>query len=162
MIGLQISAASTYAQLKTSDFTIFGGTGVQIGSSNTINGGSVGSYTLVQSTGNAAINSSINSGGKITLANSNVAGMVGGKITAANSASSAGTILSVGSSAMLKGNIDVNGNIVIGGGTVSGTASPGTRRARVHRSAGRLGPRRQAADPQVKWMRQVAGGFLGE
>src|SRR5947207_2080230 len=83
IIGLQISVVSIYGQqqLKTSDFTIFGSTGVQIGSSNTINGGSVGSYVLVQSTGNAAINSNINSGGKIILANSNIAGVNGGKIT---------------------------------------------------------------------------------
>jgi len=119
MMGFQLSIFSTWAQqqLKVSDFVIFGGAGVQIGSSNTINGASVGSYTLVQSTGNAAINSNINSGGKISLANSNVAGVVGGKITAANSNSLAGTILSVGSSATIKGNAYVNGNVVIGGGS---------------------------------------------
>ena len=84
-ISLQFSAITSFAQLK--NFVIFGGTGVQIGSSNTINGGSVGSYTLVQSTGNAAINSNIHSGGKIILANSNIAGISGGTISAANTAS---------------------------------------------------------------------------
>ncbi|MFC0775973.1 MBG domain-containing protein [Terrimonas alba] len=120
------------------DFAIFAGSGVsgsvtppapgygvQIGSSITVNGGSVGSYSLVQTTGNATINSNIYSGGKVVLTNSNV---VSGKIAAANSASLPGTILSVGSSANITGNIDVNGNIVIGGGTVSGivTHPPGT------------------------------------
>jgi len=57
IIVLNVIAINSNAQLKISDFTIFGGTGVQIGSSNTINGGSLGSYTLVESTGNAAINS---------------------------------------------------------------------------------------------------------
>ena len=125
-----ISINSEAQQLRIGDFAIFSGSGgpgtttapfpgygVQIGSSITINGGAIGSYTLVQTTGNATINSNIYSGGKITLTNSNV---VDGKIAAANSDSSPGTILSVGSSALLSGNIDVNGNIVIGGGTVSG------------------------------------------
>jgi Subtilase family/Secretion system C-terminal sorting domain/MBG domain (YGX type) len=125
-------------QLTISDFAMFSGNGgagttvpsspgygVQIGSSITINGGSVGSYTLVQTTGNAAINANIYSGGKVSITNSNI---VSGKIAAANSGALSGTILSVGSSATLGGNIDVNGNIVIGGGTVSGTVThpPGT------------------------------------
>ncbi|HKZ66006.1 MAG TPA: hypothetical protein VJ111_06615, partial [Chitinophagaceae bacterium] len=133
-----ISIKSGAQQLKISDFALFAGSGgtgtttppspgygVQIGSSITINGGAIGSYTLVQTTGNATINSNIYSGGKVTLTNSNV---VDGKIAAANSNFLPGTILSVGSSALLKGDIDVNGNIVIGGGTVSGvvTHPPGT------------------------------------
>lgn len=120
------------------DFAIFSGSGgtgavtppspgygVFIGSSITINGGAVGSYTFVQTTGNASVKSDIYSGGKIALTNSNV---VTGKIAAANSDSLGGTILSVGSSASLSGNIDVYGNIVVGGGTVSGivTHPPGT------------------------------------
>jgi len=131
--SILISTNSEAQQLNIRDFALFSGSGgtgttippspgygVQIGSSITINGGSVGSYTLIQTTGNATINSNIYSGGKVTLTNSNV---VDGKITAANSASLPGTILSVGSSASLSGNIDVNGNIVIGGGTVSGVVT---------------------------------------
>ena len=72
----------------------------------------------MQTTGNVTFNgTNIHSGDKVILTNSNV---VGGKITAANSSASTGTILSVGSSTNISGNIDVNGNVVIGGGTVSG------------------------------------------
>ena len=110
-------------QLKISDFTLFSGpngTGTTlIGSSIVINGGAVGARKLVQTTGNVTFTAgtNIHSGDKIILTNSNV---VGGKITAANSSLSTGTVLSVGSSTNISGNIDVNGNVVIGGGTVSG------------------------------------------
>ena len=109
----------TNAQPTTiTDYVIFGGSNsVQFGSSANIQGGSIGSYKLVKSTGNATVNANIYSGGTVVLANSNT---VTGKITAANSPTVTGTILSVGSNANLGGNIDVNGKIVIGGGTVSG------------------------------------------
>ena len=56
-------------KLSVTDFVLFGGSGgVYIGSSNTINDGLVGSNFLVQSTGNALINSSIHSQGSIYLA----------------------------------------------------------------------------------------------
>ena len=123
-------------QTQITDYVIFGGKvaagqttpsspgyGVQIGSSCNIGGGtikgSIGSYNLVQSTGNLAIGTSalpfdIFSGGTIQLANSNV---VTGRLSAAGST---GTAISVGSSATIGGNIDANGNITIGGGVVSG------------------------------------------
>jgi hypothetical protein len=113
-------------QTSISDYIIFGGNsqalpgyGVQLGSSTTINGGSIGSYKFVQSTGNSTVSSNIYSGGTISLTNSNV---VTGKIAAGmpNTSPAAGTILSIGSSANLGGSINVNGNIVIGGGTVAG------------------------------------------
>lgn len=120
-------------QLPITDFVLFGGNGtcpgtgqtppqlpgcgVQLGSSTNIQGGAIGSFRLVKSTGNTTLNTNIHSGGTVQLANSNT---VTGKITAANNAGLGGTILSVGSSANLGGNIDVNGNIVIGGGTVTG------------------------------------------
>ena len=110
-------------QLKITDFAVFGGNGssasclVNIGSSSSINGGSVGSYKLVQTTGNASVTGNIYSGGTVILANGST---IGGRITAANSASLTGTILNAGSSEVLKGNIDVNGNIVVSGGTISG------------------------------------------
>ncbi|MFM2326370.1 MAG: hypothetical protein RIR31_572, partial [Bacteroidota bacterium] len=119
-------------QTTISNFVIFGGTSsvlpgqtapsspgyaVQLGSSSNIQGGAVGSYKLIKSTGSSTINANVYSGGIIQLANSNI---VSGKLSAANSASQSGTILSVGSSTNISGNIDVKGNIVIGGGTVSG------------------------------------------
>ena len=124
----------TAQQLNISDFVLFGGNGncptgagqsavpspgcgVQVGSSSSIQGGSVGSYKLVKSTGTSTFTGNIYSGGTVVLANNNT---VTGKITAANSLNTTGTILSVGSSANLGGNIDVNGNIVVGGGTVTG------------------------------------------
>ncbi len=118
-------------QLKITDFALFGGSGlcpsctVNIGTSSSITGGSIGSYHLIQSTGNASITGNIYSGGTIILANGNT---VGGRISAANTAALTGTILNVGSSAKLNGNIDVNGNIVVSGGMVSGmvTHPPGT------------------------------------
>src|SRR5258706_8538800 len=125
-------------QTSITDYVIFGGQktsippqtaplapgyAVQLGSSCNIQGGSIGSYNLVKSTGNLTLGTNIYSGGTIQLANSNV---VTGKITAANLTTlplplpAGSTILSIGSSTNIAGNIDVNGNIVIGGGTVSG------------------------------------------
>ncbi|MEJ7586606.1 MAG: hypothetical protein WKI04_03480 [Ferruginibacter sp.] len=102
------------------------GYAVQLGSFSTIQGGSVGSYRLVTSTGTAVINANIYSGGTIKLAHGNT---VNGKIAAANSPAAPGNTLSVGSGAKLSGNIDVNGNIFIRGGTVGGpvTHPSGTR-----------------------------------
>jgi hypothetical protein len=122
LAGWNIVSINSFAQLQVKDFAIFSGTSTQIGSSTTINGGSVGSKTLVQTTGTATFNANIYSGGKVTLANSNT---VSGKIAAANLASLTGTILSVGTSASLRDNIDVKGNIVIGisGSVVSDTVT---------------------------------------
>jgi len=125
-ILLSITTADLKAQqLNINDFVLFSGpngTGTTlIGSSITINGGSVGAKKLVQSTGNVAINSNIYSKDKIILSNSNI---VKGNIAAGanylNPPISTGTILSVGSSASITGNIDVYGNINIGGGSVTG------------------------------------------
>jgi len=81
--------------------------------------GSVGSNTLVNSTGGLAFPGDINSGGKITLGNGN---SVAGKTTAANGASVTGNILFSGSSAIFNGDIVVNGAISISGATVASTA----------------------------------------
>jgi hypothetical protein len=115
-------------QLKLNDFTIYSGpngTGTTlIGSSITINGGSVGANKLVQTTGNVTINANIYSGDKIILANSAV---VTGKLAAGNSSNFTGAVLSVGSSAVLGDaigdSINVRGNINIGGGTVTGVVT---------------------------------------
>src|SRR5262249_34970776 len=111
-------------QLKITDFVIFAGNGncatctVSIGPTSSVTGGSIGSSRLVQTTGSSnVISSNIYSAGTAVLTTNN---KVTGNITAANSASLGGNILSVGTGAQLLGNIDVNGNIVVSGGTVSG------------------------------------------
>src|SRR5689334_13649069 len=92
------SVLSTSAQVTNlSDYVMFsgnGGTGttapgsagygVIFGSSSTITGGAIGSYSLVQTTGGAALSTNIYSGGKVILANGN---SVSGRITAQNTAS---------------------------------------------------------------------------
>src|SRR5688500_144367 len=96
------------AQKKVSEFVLLAGPNspgtTLIGSSITINGGSVGAYKLVQTTGNATINSNIYSADKIIIANSNV---IKGDISAAanypNLSFPGGTILSVGSSTSITG-----------------------------------------------------------
>ena len=118
-IALYLIGFTANAQRTTvSDFVLFGGTsGVDISSTATINGGSIGSFSLIKTSGSATISANIFSGGKVQLYNSNT---VTGRITSANSTGIKGTILSVGSSSKITGNIDVNGNILISGGTVSG------------------------------------------
>ena len=115
------------AQVTTmKDYVLFGGspsntTGyLQLGSSTTIQGGAMGSYNQVRSTGNSTMTANIYSGGTVQLANSNV---VNGRIGVANLLGVTGTILSVGSSTNILGRIDVNGNTVIGGGTISGSVT---------------------------------------
>jgi hypothetical protein len=128
-ILLVIASNRLHAQLAPTDFVLLSGpngTGTTlIGSSITVNGGVVGAYKLVQTTGNVTFNGAhIYCADKISLTNSNI---VNGKIAAAanfpNSPISTGTILSVGSSTSISGNIDVYGNVVIGGGIVSGTVT---------------------------------------
>src|SRR6187455_3218294 len=120
--------------LTPGDFTLFTGPDgigtTLIGSSITINGGRVGARKLVQTTGNVTFtNANIHSGDKVILTNSNI---VGGKITAANSSVSTGTVISIGSSTNISGNIDANGNIVVGGGVVSGKVTIPPDSAGIH------------------------------
>ncbi|MEP7080605.1 MAG: hypothetical protein ABI784_07740, partial [Ginsengibacter sp.] len=126
--------ASFAQQTKISDYVIFGGKvaggqttpaypgyGVQLSSSIDIEGGIIGSYNLVQSTGSLTLGANVYSGGAIQLANSNT---VTGWMAAGSSTSAvSGTVISVGSNTNIGGNIDANGNIIIGGGTVSGTVT---------------------------------------
>ncbi|MBL7877375.1 MAG: hypothetical protein JNL53_17045, partial [Cyclobacteriaceae bacterium] len=117
-------------QLQMSDFVLFSGAGgpgtsscnspgnsVQIASSSTVTGGSVGSLVLVKTTGPVTITGTVHSKGTISLANSNC---VTGDITASNSSTTSGTVLLAGSNSALGGNIDVKGKIVVSGGVVSG------------------------------------------
>jgi len=125
-----LAVAQQTQQLQMSDFVLFSGAGgpgtatcsspgyaVQLGSSSNVNGGTIGSFNLIKTTGTVSITGNVFSKGTITLANSN---SVTGKIAASNSPFKTGTIVSIGSNANLGGNIDVNGNIIVSGGTVSG------------------------------------------
>lgn len=105
------------AQLK--DFSVFGKTGVQFGTSCIIQNGKVGSNVLINSTGPTSFGGDVISFGKIQLANRNT---VNGNIWAANTTipPSPGNTLTAGSNEVFNGSIFVNGNILIGGGTVSG------------------------------------------
>ncbi len=147
LCSLFLLPGNTSAQtptLKMSDFVLFSGNGITgsntpaspgygvfIGSSTTITGGSVASFNIVKTTGGATFGNTtlpanitnIYSKGRVVLNSSNI---VTGKITASNSPVVSGTILSVGSSANLTGNVDVNGNIVILGGTVTGKVTTNT------------------------------------
>ena len=121
--------SSLFAQNPTTSITnyaIWGSSSAQIGSSS-IQGGAIGSNTLVKSVGNmiagtGANKTNIYSGGTIVLANSNV---VNGNMTSGlyplASQPPSGTIFSAGTSENFTGNIDVYGDIVIGGGTVTGS-----------------------------------------
>jgi len=120
--------SSLFAQSPTTiikDYVIWGNSSAQVGSSS-IQGGAIGSNTLVKSVGNmiagtGANKTNIYSGGTIALANSNV---VNGNMTSGlyplASQPPSGTIFSAGTSENFTGNIDVYGDIVIGGGTVNG------------------------------------------
>ena len=123
--------SSLFAQSPTTiikDYVIWGNSSAQVGSSS-IQGGAIGSNTLVKSVGNMIAGTSANktniySGGTIVLANSNV---VNGNITSGlypfATQPPSGTIFSAGTSENFTGNIDVYGNILIGGGTVTGTVT---------------------------------------
>ena len=120
-----ISINSNGQQLKISDFVLFGSASVNISPAANIQGGSIGSFSFIKTSGKATLNTNIYSGERIQLSNNNT---VSGRITAANPFGLRVTALSIGSSAKIGGNIDVNGNIRIGSGTVSGIAThpPGT------------------------------------
>ena len=116
-------------QLGLADFVLLSGSGgagtsvpagsgyVLLSSSSTINGGSIGSFNQVQSTGTASIVANVFSQGTILLANSND---ISGRIAAANLFSTSGLTVSIGSNAVIGGDIDANGTIEIGGGSVLG------------------------------------------
>ena len=121
-------------QLKISDFALFGGNascpigpgqrtpsapgcGVIIGNGSKILGGSIGSYSFIQGYNNISVAGNINCGGTINFSNYDT---VAGKITAANSLSLSGKILQAGTNTLFRSNVDVNGNIQIGSGVVSG------------------------------------------
>ncbi len=127
LIVFEIPAVSTGQNLKISDFVLFAGNenctgcGVQFGSANNVKGGFTGSYTSIKTGANFSINGSIFSGGTVELSSNTV---ITGNISAANSQSVKGAVLSAGPKATVNGNIDVNGNISFGSsGKVTGTVT---------------------------------------
>ena len=79
--------------------------------------GLLAALQLVKTTGKVSFTANVFSRGTISLSNTN---LVTGKIAALNIPKTFSTVLSVGNSADLRGDIDVNGKIVVGGGTVLG------------------------------------------
>ncbi|MFM7080316.1 MAG: hypothetical protein ACKOYC_11075, partial [Bacteroidota bacterium] len=94
------------------------GYGVSIGTSNTVSGGNIGSRVLVKTSGN--ITGNVRSGQRVEFSNSIV---MNGSIFAANSNASTGTTVLTGSSLSLTGSILANGNISVGGGSISGSVT---------------------------------------
>jgi len=133
LAAIMLTTACSYAQqLNMRDFVLFGGSstcpspgqstplapgcGVVIGTSATVNGGKIGSYQLVQTTGNAQLNADLHSGGRIILSNSNT---VSGVITAGGQQATTSVLFSAGSN-FLGNNILVNGSATVSGGSVNG------------------------------------------
>ena len=120
-----LPAITNGQSLKINDFVLFGGDGTYIGngcyfqrhSSPDINGGSVGSNSIIETSSNTKVNGNLYSGGIIQLNDNN---NVTGNITVSNSNSLKNNVLSAGVNAMINGNIDVNGNTFIRSGSVSG------------------------------------------
>ena len=123
--------ASLHAQQTSiQDYVIFGGnvncknSGISnngnnecmviIGNKSKIKSGAIGSYQFIKTTGEVNIGGNLVSGGIINLADKNT---IGGRISASNSFSFNGQALQTGSNGNLIGNIDVNGNIFVGGGS---------------------------------------------
>lgn len=134
-----------FAQTSISDYVIFGGKqaagqttpaspgyGVLIGAScnfqGTIQGAgtaTIGSYNLVKTTAAVNINGHINSGGTIQLFSNNT--ITGNLFAGISSTGVSGTVISAGTGTLLgvsgnpqRGNINANGKVTIGGGTVYG------------------------------------------
>ncbi|MBP6513208.1 MAG: hypothetical protein KA347_11095, partial [Bacteroidia bacterium] len=127
----------SFGQLQNlNDYVLFAGNGtvpgqtcsnpaspgfaVQLSSSTTINGGTIGSYVLVKTTGSSTITGSIRSGNDVILSNSNT---VGGSIAATNAGLQSGTSVSIGTNFSLAGSIDANGNISVGSGNIVGSVT---------------------------------------
>lgn len=110
-------------QLRMYDFVLFGSNSSQLGSSITVNGGSVGSYSLVQSSGTAAVKGNLYSKGRVVLTNSNT---INGNIAAANLNGQTGNIVQTGSKLYVGGDIDARGNVYVSGGTIRGKVRLGS------------------------------------
>jgi len=118
-IGLLFVLIGSNSQAQLKDYVLYGKTGVQVGTSTNILSGKVGSNTLVSSTGTSSFAGDVISRGRVVLANSNT---VDGNIYAENvgNPAASGTILQVGSNALLKASLFAKGNISVAGGSVQG------------------------------------------
>ena len=78
LMGLFCSPGLKAQQTTMKDYVLFGGNStyasgyVQLGSSANVQGGAIGSYKLVKTTGNATIGANVYSGGTIVFSNSNI------------------------------------------------------------------------------------------
>lgn len=129
---LAIHSNAQQSPLHVGQFVLFGGSsncpapgqtappppgcGVQIGTSCSVTGGKIGSYSLVTTTGNAQLNSDIRSG-RLVLSNSNT---VNGSIAVGNSTITTNTIFTTGSNFSASSNVFVNGTSNVGSGTITG------------------------------------------
>src|SRR5688572_21637600 len=128
-----VSFLASAQQLNIREFVLFGGSGncptpgqtnplfpgcgVQIGTSGSVMGGKIGSYTLVKTTGNAQLNADIRTGGQLQLSNSNT---VNGTIAVGNNTPTSNIIFTAGSNFSVSDNVYVNGSSTVGSGTLSG------------------------------------------
>lgn len=96
------------------------GYGIIMNGGTNISGGYLGANSMIKTTSSASINANIFSNGLVNLSSSSI---VSGRITAANIGGLSGNILTTGTGVQLTGNIDVNGNIFVGGGAVSGNVT---------------------------------------
>lgn len=127
---LLLAIRSNAQDLKIADFVVYASTnnisqslllqltakgyGIQVGSGSKVISGSIGSCFPIKTTGIATLLSNLHSGSTIQLAPGNI---VTGKISAANSGASTGTIFTAGNGLALTGNLDIKGSIKIGSGS---------------------------------------------
>jgi hypothetical protein len=122
ILSCLLCANSLVAQQQSAarPYVLYSNDKLEISSSTSITGGAIASKTLIKTTGNSVLSTKIQSGGRLELNNGNTVDSV---ITVANSQKVSGTIMQVGSNALIKNKVDVIGNTVIAGGTVKGPVS---------------------------------------
>jgi hypothetical protein len=107
-------------QLNIKDFVLFGTNSVELNTSTSVAGGSLGSNSLFRTIGNTTIAASIYSGGRVELSNSNT---INGNISAQNTTAATGYIFQTGSNAAITGNLNIKGSVLLGGGFINGTVN---------------------------------------
>jgi|GEM_PF-5762692 len=119
---LMLNQHNLSAQTKISDYVIFGGwtsnagvNAVDMSGSVFTGGGAIGSAQSIRTTGSLNLTGSIFSAGRILFSSNN---RVTGRLTAASGSE---PVLQTGTGLSIGGDVDVNGNILIGGGVISGT-----------------------------------------
>jgi hypothetical protein len=106
--------------LSIKDFVLYGSNSVELNTSTSIAGGSIGSSNLFRTIGNTTITANIYSGGRVDLSNSNT---ITGNISAQNLNGASGYIFQTGSNAAITGNLNIKGNVLLGGGFINGTVN---------------------------------------